>query len=381
MGGSAATGTGGVSAAGLPQGASRELMGVQYLRGLAALLVVAFHAAQLIGGGARPDGSGPLLLNWGYLGVDLFFVISGFIITYTTLDPATGAAAMPWHSFARRRFLRIVPFMWFCVLSYLALRLLGRGLDAPFASYLRALVLWPVGELKPDVIWTLRHEALFYAVFALTFLGRSGLRPLFIAWALSPLLLQFVRPITPVETEQDLLEFVFNPVNLQFGMGVLAGLCLIRVRRRQAVAGLEILGGWRGFAAIGAASLLLLATGQVFSLAIMTLRGTLAAGAVASIMLALAIIVPSPSDGGIGLVARFGRLIGDASYAIYLTHVPVVIAVVGGFARLAPNSGWALALAGAVSGSIIVGVVVHGLVERPLLKALRARMRVPQARN
>jgi exopolysaccharide production protein ExoZ len=378
MDASVAAGPGRTTTLGVSKGASRELLGVQYLRGFAALLVVAFHATLLIGDPALLGRPGPGLLAWGYLGVDLFFVISGFIITYTALDPATGAASMAWRSFAWRRFLRIVPFMWFCVLGYLALRLLGRGLDAPFASYLRALVLWPVGELKPDVIWTLRHEALFYAVFALTFLGPPRLRPLFVVWALSPLLLHAVRPIGTVESEQDLLEFIANPVNVQFGMGVLAGLCLIRVRRGAPVVGFRAFSDWRGFVVIGVSSLVLLAIGQAFSLAIMTVRGTLIAGAVASIMLALAIIVPSPAGDGMGPVARFGRLVGDASYAIYLTHVPVLVVVIGGLAKLAPNSGWGLAMAVATLGSIVVGIVVHGLVERPLLRALRARHRVSQ---
>lgn len=351
--------------------ASATLPGVQYLRGFAALLVVAFHASANIADPAILGRSGPALFDYGYLGVDLFFVISGFIITYTTLDRSTGRAFMTVRDFATRRFMRIVPFMWVCIVAYALLRLAGRGADIPTMSYLRAMLLWPVGELKPDVIWTLRHEALFYAVFALTFLTRPGLRPVFALWALSSLLLDAIRPIGTLEKAHDLLEFIANPVNLQFGFGVAIGLLATRPAASWSRAAAPFLRGAWGLAVLAALSLGLMATGYALDLHIMTIRTALIAGILASIMLALGIAVPSRHPDGRGAVISAGRLAGDASYAIYLTHIPVMLVLLSLLRRFAPQASWGVAMVGVVLGALSVGVAVHLLVEGPLVRRMK----------
>ncbi len=117
-------------------------------------------------------------LTKGACGVDVFFLISGFIICVIALNGPQLTPRISWSAFAERRFSRIVPLMWVAVLSYVALRVLGRGAFFP-GPYLRALTLFPVADVQPPQIWTLRHEAVFYAVFAISFLiGRtSGLTP------------------------------------------------------------------------------------------------------------------------------------------------------------------------------------------------------------
>lgn len=347
------------------------LPGVQYLRGFAALLVVAFHASANIADPAILGMRGPALFDYGYLGVDLFFVISGFIITYTTLDPATGRTLVSVRDFAARRFLRIVPFMWLCIVGYALLRLAGRGADIPTLSYLRALLLWPVGELKPDVIWTLRHEALFYAVFALTFLMRPGLRPVFAVWALSPLLLDAIRPIGTLEKAHDLLEFIANPVNIQFGLGVAVGLLFGRhgTSLPQAVA--PLLRGARGLAVLALLSLALMAIGYGLDLHIMTIRTALLAGILASIMLVVGIVVPSRHPDGRGAIVGSGKLIGDASYAIYLTHIPVMLVLLSLLRRFVPQMSWGLAMTVLIAAALAVGIAAHLLVERPLVRHLK----------
>jgi Acyltransferase family len=124
---------------------NKEIIGVQYLRGLAALGVVVAHTSvtadfpkyfgrEILGG----------FLAYGGSGVDLFFVISGFIMCATALkgpqlEPALSAAA-----FAAKRFTRIIPLMWVAVLSYILLRYLGRRIVHPI-PYLRAFFLFPAG--------------------------------------------------------------------------------------------------------------------------------------------------------------------------------------------------------------------------------------------
>ena len=79
---------------------SKEILSLQYLRGLAATVVILDHA---------PTAT----MNWhfGIIGVDIFFAISGMVMVMSTLKPSSrgvkGALA-----FLRRRFLRVVPLYW-----------------------------------------------------------------------------------------------------------------------------------------------------------------------------------------------------------------------------------------------------------------------------
>lgn len=354
------------------------LVGVQYLRGFAALLVVAYHATANLADPAILNLPGPALWNYGYLGVDLFFVISGFIITHTALAPATGQPTMSIRQFAHRRFLRIVPFMWLCILGYAALRWGWRGSETALLPYLRALVLWPVGELKPDVIWTLRHEALFYLVFACAFLLRPNLRILLPLWALSPLALDAFRPIGSIEKQHDLIEFIANPVNVQFGMGAALGF-LLRWPSRPAFAAPAALNGWRGYLLLAVLVACLLLTGYSLDLKIMTLRTTIIAGLLASAMLAVSAMIPSQAQ-RTDWLASLGRLLGDASYAIYLTHLPAMLLLFQLLRRLAPSISWPAAMTASVFVGALAGVIIHLLVEKPLLRALR-RTREPRVKG
>src|SRR3954468_22220445 len=96
------------------------LVYIQILRFLAALAVVAFHALGLAPKGFElPESVVSLALSYGGRGVDLFFVISGFIIFYTMQNAALTPAA-----FLRRRLERIVPLYFFVIFSFVMLALM-----------------------------------------------------------------------------------------------------------------------------------------------------------------------------------------------------------------------------------------------------------------
>ena len=104
-----------------------ELVGIQYVRGLAALAVVLDHISQRMPEpkyfGYRPFRG---LLETGAVGVDLFFTLSGFIIVYIALDAGWTPTMGAW-VFVKRRFARIMPFLWAAILGDALLRISGRG--------------------------------------------------------------------------------------------------------------------------------------------------------------------------------------------------------------------------------------------------------------
>ena len=332
-----------------------DLVGIQYVRGIAALMVVARHVSLTM---AEPRYFGrPLLggvLATGAVGVDVFFCLSGFIIAYIAWD-AQGAPTMgPW-SFFKRRFARIVPFMWLVVIAYAALRLLGRG-TFPIWNYVRAATLFPLGEVDPSVVWTLRYEALFYGVFALTALMR---RPWWLlAWALSPIALQAIaKVIGPyVGLGPDLAAFAFGPINLLFAAGAMLGLVYLRRRSSWPMIGWAAPCLMAGMATVFLATLLINYQRDVIWQVIVV-------GLISCACLAIACSV-RPSHGPI---ASLGRRLGDASYCIYLTHVAIVSAILGIANRhLHSQPDVAIAL-GTFVLAVLAGLGLHYVVERPVI--------------
>ena len=154
--------------------ARAELFGLQALRAAAAIAVVAVHAADYL---KEKNGVVPPQLTWfhGVAGVDLFFVISGLVMTISTANSKGGARAA--RVFFWRRLQRIAPLYWMLTalkvgLVWLSPSLSTRGMSSGWnivASFLFIPSLGPGGELRPviPVGWTLSFEMAFYVLFAL----------------------------------------------------------------------------------------------------------------------------------------------------------------------------------------------------------------------
>jgi exopolysaccharide production protein ExoZ len=160
---------------------------VQALRGVAAFLVLMAHLMQIE---ARTAAS-PILpgqLDWGMMGVDLFFVISGFIMVYITRDwRAGGGRKVPEFLFARVS--RIYPLYWIISAALLAVWFIRP--DLVFSSspnepqLLNSLLLVPAYAYPMlEVGWTLVYEMMFYCLFALILILPGRFRPMALfVWA------------------------------------------------------------------------------------------------------------------------------------------------------------------------------------------------------
>jgi len=174
----------------------QKLRSIQVLRAVAACAVVVLHA--------YPDVHAPVgNAGYGAAGVDLFFVISGFIMASVAQGRTAG-------QFLRDRLWRIYPLWWVAVLPWLFM--VPRGPTFVLSS----LSLWPIyagGYYVPvlKVGWTLSFELLFYLGMTLAIATRAavplGLYALFLLGALT--------------TASPLLHFLGSPMALEFLMGVL----------------------------------------------------------------------------------------------------------------------------------------------------------------
>lgn len=151
------------------------ILSIHYLRGIAALLVVLFHYRDRLNNVYAQKDLGDLLFGGGLAGVDLFFLISGFIIVYSTKKKEINNVLF----FFVRRVFRIYPLLIVsCVFYYLVITEMmkystGEGLAKLFVSMIPFNLNWS-GEapyfgynlLYPA--WTITYEIAFYIVFGLS---------------------------------------------------------------------------------------------------------------------------------------------------------------------------------------------------------------------
>ncbi|TCL76210.1 acyltransferase [Rhizobium sp. BK251] len=209
----------------------RKLHYLQALRAIAALLVVADHAsAQIMGTAGTPAWFKQFGWFLGEQGVAIFFVISGFIMAYTTKNdfgsPRSAAR------FLLRRMIRVIPLYW--IFTVLAASLIASGLwlsgrSVHIADLLPSLFFIPYGDgpMRPLLGqgWTLNYEMAFYAVFAFCMLF-----PRRLGTALAAALLLFAvacgNALNPVMEGLDPatgLSFFLAPYLVLFVVGIVAG--------------------------------------------------------------------------------------------------------------------------------------------------------------
>ncbi|KQR73275.1 acyltransferase family protein [Rhizobium sp. Leaf341] len=350
--------------------AARYVVNVQILRFCAAVLVVFAHVGVEIENRARATGQAFAMwhpLDWG-LGVDIFFVISGFIMYYLMHDrfAAPGTAKR----FLLRRLVRIVPLYWICTtLMLISIVAAGsminnNGLDPAhiIASY--AFLPWPRadGELFPllSLGWTLNYEMFFYFVFALALLlpKRLGLGLLVASFALLMIVALVVPPaIWP-------LRFWGNSIIGEFLLGILvAALFLRKVRFSLPVSSLLVVSGLT-------LAVLFFQTGSYLT------TPRLVTGGIPAVLITAAVVLGRPAPDG--RLSRFLALGGDASYALYLTHpfTIKILAAVGSKLGLPLHVLYWIGFLAAV----LVSLLVHLFVEKPIGAALNRRLDTGRAR-
>ncbi len=312
---------------------------LQVLRFFAALAVVFFHAAGAVNFNVHRVGALGLEHDrLGQAGVDIFFVLSGVIIAMT----AKGLTAK---AFICKRATRILPLYWAVLIPYLAAGLIAGTVG--WREVFGGVSLWPAFDrmISPvvPVSWTLSYEVLFYAATALVLWRRVLALPLS-ALFLAALATRQV-PVT---------QFLGNPLILEF----LVGVGLTRLPRTP-------YGAW----VIPAGLITLWVFGpQGYSMTTGALEGVEAWRRVGFFGAPAAVIV----WGAMQIAARpsFLSYLGETSYALYLTHPPVVLGVCWLLCRVSPLPPDAVALT-ATLVSVFVGWRIHEAVERPMLLRLR----------
>lgn len=148
------------------------IVGIDLLRFFAALLVMGFHLTfwgwsapgQPTGLALRGAASFPTLGEYfksGWVGVEIFFVISGFVISLTAENRSS-------RQFLISRASRLLPAIWLCATITLIIQVINHSHSYPYllSYYLKSLILFPIGPWIDVVYWTLPIEVLFYSMIA-----------------------------------------------------------------------------------------------------------------------------------------------------------------------------------------------------------------------
>lgn len=346
---------------------------LQILRGVAAFLVLMRHSAKFATGHGSADAFGV-----GQAGVDVFFIISGVVIYIT-------GRSLDWHVFVRRRIARIVPLYWLILTAAAAAMALPQLLHATgfrpngametynaITSYLFIPSFDEKGEAYPLIVagWTLNFEMYFYLICTLALLFAP--RRLFLE-TVSLIVVAMIAIGAPlfwaVDSRPAFAPLVLTlPISLEF------------------VAGLWIAHAWvSGFRTS------LPVNAAILAVAIIWFALSPVAGPYSvwrpfgwGIPAAMVVWAMLASEEKIAFAKwRPALLLGDASYALYLTHPVVLSFAAAVLTKMHLDLPVAAKLAFAIALSLAVGIVTHKLVELPAVKiashmlGISRRRRVP----
>jgi exopolysaccharide production protein ExoZ len=320
---------------------------IQYLRGLATLMVVWIHAAYVIPAVAEQLGPPPFYFS---APVDIFFIISGFIMVVVT-----SRQAMTPLEFFRLRVVRIVPLYWLATLATIATALIA-SVRYPASAIAKSLLFVPYdaiagrsGSVWPIVQqgWTLNYEMFFYALLALALAAPRPVRLPGLAVALGTLGVigtvfgPFASPLAAVYT---------SPMLFDFAAGIILAYCWLRDGSRDWLPQSVILAAF-GFIAIVAVNSRFVSMCAAFIIVAGCLHPKICA-----------------------IQNRPLMELGDASYSIYLIHQLVLEALARAWLRVSPIMTWsssALFTALSLVLCSVAGILCYRFVERPLTSQLR----------
>jgi exopolysaccharide production protein ExoZ len=327
-----------------------KLLSVQYLRGVAAIAVLVYHS----GTDARWANVWPLK-GFG-AGVDVFFVISGFIMWVTTAGRGMGP-----REFWRRRAERIVPLYWMVTTLAVLVAVVSThygGKTNPW-HVISSFLFLPANNpqthnLEPLVSpgWTLNYEMFFYAIFGSFLVVSARRRFVGIAVVLGGLVIAG-RVITAHFVP---LEFYGNSLVLEFVFGMALG-ALFKARRLSLPRGVAWAGLALGFILLGAID------------SVHTVTPVIAIGIPATIIVGSALCLEHT-----GIREwRIPKLLGDASYSIYLAHGIFLDALKAVYFKTSlPSVGFFVL---GIAGSICFGIAVYLFIEAPLTARIQAARR------
>jgi len=368
--------------------AAPRLPGLDLVRAVAITWVMIYHGSLF--GLTSADHR---LVRSGWMGVDLFFALSGFLIAGQLLRPWASGAVPSYSRFFGRRLLRTLPaYLVVVALYFLVPGVRDRTDIAPLWQFLTFSENWLVDMSTPKAfshVWSLCVEEQFYLVFpgvvalialrptpakvigALIFVLILGMGLRGYLWLHSVAATPF--DISAAPRTRPFMRLIYYPTGTRLD-GLLMGIAAAAIRAFRPATWARLTA--RPNLLLGAGLLGVVASTFIFDDQIARFWPTVLGFPFLSFSAVLIVIAASESS---SLISRYpvpgAEALAVGAYSLYLTHKAVFHAVQVAAPRLpTPLQGVAFALA--LLGALGVGAALYWLVERPFLK-LRDRLEGP----
>jgi exopolysaccharide production protein ExoZ len=355
----------------------QQLNSLQLYRGLASVLVVLHHANIILDRELQQDGS-LKIFHFGWVGVDFFFVLSGFIIFY--IHQSDLGHASRFRSFISKRFLRIYPLYWLVLFCKILLSLFGDTnsaiLQTSFVRFIQVFFLLPQPGINLTnfigVSWTLTYEIFFYVLFGMLILLKPKISQIVgTIWIVG--LVANAANLLPTE-RVFLVSFIFNLRNLEFIFGCLAAYTVSKFNNLN---GKLLIGFALGMLAISIFNTKYHETGISADISPLIYGIPFAVLIIGSVIWEKSTAIKIPP---------LLIYLGNASYSIYLTHGFILNNITRFYLNIAKKyHSNLLSLRSndlvyiVISLSIVMlsigfGCIVYSAIERPMMKALRGKV-------
>ena len=341
--------------------AIKNVESLQVIRGFAACFVLLFH-----GSGSCQAQLGysyaTNLLKFGSSGVDIFFVLSGFIIYYTSASKKLTVT-----EFLLRRCARIFPIYWVALSFMLSLFLVERFLlhgsttsstlvntvqTGGLELFFKSILLIPNDPNILAVSWTLSYEIVFYLLFGLAFFQKSAyFMYALVTWVAFNFIHCFLSPISDVVININL----FQPIVIEFLYGCIVAILILKSANKY----------WK---------LSLISGGILFIIAALSLQDFLSIPEniqfrVLGYGLPAALVI----SGAAHIKRRFPKFLtylGDASYSIYLFHIPLLGIFIKTLCLLKINQYFSncLGVTFILLAILFLCCLIYTLIEKPMLQ-------------
>jgi peptidoglycan/LPS O-acetylase OafA/YrhL len=356
----------------------KKLESLQALRGIAAFLVIFFHYRFFLKEqGETGQNIWDALFGWGIIGVDIFFVISGFIMIYTTQHYAAKISSAK--RFLINRAIRIIPLYYIGLLIAFFLSGAMSTFHYPdkvqnlfsaltFTVYKTSITPHYIDDGGMyNVRWTLNYEVYFYIAFALCLLVKHLLLALIVFGIVMVGIIPFMagfQPTVGIEGypfSSPALGLLTNPLFLEFIIGAAAGYLYIKLKNKFLSNNMPIVAG-------------LIALFLFIYIAFGIKSGEIRAFNIEStILIALFVLFLTLGEPVIKkIIPRVLVYLGEISFSLYLLHGAIGIAVVKRMSSFEPAEyrGAATVLI-AISLSIFVAHLTHKNIEVRLTRVLK----------
>ena len=347
-----------------PRSEQNTVHSIQAFRGVAALLVVLFHATVLLAAQYQVTPLSGFFL-FGFSGIHIFFVLSGFIIFM--VHSSDIGKPRKYLTYLTKRFIRIYPTYWVC-LAVLSFFYLYGGTITVQDIYQNIGLVKPPPRFINLLCWTLSFEVWFYIIFSVLILNRILGSILIFCWALGVAVTNIFGIQIPF-----IYHDVFHKYTVLFMIGLASSYVVMNLKYLKSTTKNRLTYA----ACLGA---LLIFSSTAFYLHIYKITNwdswtiTLGFGLAGGILMACTL---SDKFDEFFRRQRILAELGNASYSIYLLHYPLLMAVISYSKQLFPTTSEpfvSLLFVAICTLAVLAGWLFHWSIERPLLKFSRRHL-------